>query len=139
MSSKLKIYNLSNDLYNLHVAEAPEARKILQTRVRCRCLDCVFCSLTHRYIEPGARARLQNLSRRRSASISFIPFVYSIYSKFSPNRSLLTTETHQIFKKATPRSPSPPQRTADSDYTHSISRTHTPARTARCKIPYSAP
>ena len=49
-----------------NVAKAPAVGKSMQTRVRRRCLGRVFCDLMHHYVEPGARARLHDLSSCRS-------------------------------------------------------------------------
>ena len=50
---------------NIYAEKAPSAGKYMQTRVRRRCLDRVFYGLMHRYVEPGARARLPDFTRRR--------------------------------------------------------------------------
>lgn len=44
--------------------KALTAGKILQIRVRRWCLDRVVCGLMHHYVEPGARAYLQDFIRR---------------------------------------------------------------------------
>ena len=56
-------------------SRALRAGKILQTRVRRRCLGRVFCDLMHRYVEPGVRTSLQDFTRLRS------PTQFSKFSK----------------------------------------------------------
>ena len=66
---------------NIYAEKAPSAGKYMQTRVRRRCLDRVFYGLMHRYVEPGARARLHDFTRERSHEPSYNLLFFYYLSK----------------------------------------------------------
>ena len=81
-------------IWILVVDRRRKAGKLLQTRVKRQCLDRVFCDLMHCYVEPGARASLQDFTRWRSRNFQTDALLGLIFSGLLPAGGAVTATNH---------------------------------------------